>query len=114
MHHKKTTNFLSRIQMETGNSDIPPCITILCREFERRIARNNNYSVRAFARDLGLNPGHLSRIIVRKRTMRYETAEVLCERMGLAGDEKKEFLKSARHTARLNQMRRHIEQAKSC
>lgn len=104
MYHKKTTHFLSLILQDTEKKN-PPCIIILCREFERRINRNNKYGVRAFARDIGLNAAHLSRILQRKRTMRYKTAQILCDRLGLLEEEKQKFLKSAREEARLNKRR---------
>ncbi len=46
-----------------------PLATILKRGFQARVARNPRYSIRAFARDLGLSHSHLLRLMTGRRRL---------------------------------------------
>lgn len=59
-------------------------ITMLLRaELERRQARNPRYSLRALARDLGLNHGTLSRLLHRRRRLTAAAARAIAKRLDL-------------------------------
>ena len=67
----------------------------LKREFERRQGANPRYSLRAYARDLTLDPGLLSRLMTGKRLMAISTAKRVAERLRLAEAEALRFVQSA-------------------
>jgi uncharacterized protein (TIGR02147 family) len=78
-------------------------IDILKQQLEIRTAKNSNYSLRAFARDLDLNPSRLSEILGQKKGLSMAAAEALAERLGLSKDEREFFLLSvtAQHSRSL-------------
>lgn len=67
---------------------------MLMNEFKERVARNKRYSLRAFARDLGVNPGYLPKLFAGKTIPSLETAQDIADRMRLEKVEKARFLKS--------------------
>ena len=71
--------------METGYRQI------IETEFSRRAQRNPNYSLRAFARDLGLSPGRLSLILNRKSGLSPTGASKLSRNLGLSEPEQELF-----------------------
>lgn len=71
-------------------------IDILNEQLEARSAKNNNYSLRAFARDLELNPSRLSQILSKKKGLSEKGAEALAEKLGLNDREKEYFILSAK------------------
>lgn len=59
--------------------------------FELRTIRNPSYSLRAFARDLGLSPSTLSEVLHAKQGLSRRLAVEICERLGIQGVEKEFF-----------------------
>lgn len=55
-------------------------------EFRARKKRNGSYSVRAFARDLGLSPSHLSEFLSGKSNLSHEKADLLADKLKLQGE----------------------------
>jgi uncharacterized protein (TIGR02147 family) len=71
-------------------------IDILNEQLEVRSARNSNYSLRAFARDLELSPSRLSQILNKKKGLSEKAAEALAMKLGLNTREKEYFVLSAK------------------
>lgn len=73
--------------------DIEPTTfeSILKEELSSRLAKNSSYSLRAFARDLNVSPGFLSRLVSGKATPSESFAKDLAQRVGFKG-EKLEWL----------------------
>lgn len=69
---------------------------ILQRNLDERIAANSNYSLRAFARDLGLSPQNLSNIINGRRGIGESMALQLAEKLGLSSREQEHFRETSR------------------
>lgn len=59
----------------------------LSESFEQRRAKNARYSLRSFARDLGLSPSRLSEIL-RGESISVSSAESICERLSLKATQK--------------------------
>jgi len=64
---------------------------ILKSELESRCQQNGRYSLRAFARDLGLSPSRLSEILNKKQGLSPSAAIGVAEKLGFRGDEKDRF-----------------------
>lgn len=56
-------------------------IEILKEEFAQRRSKNSFYSLRSFAKDLGLNPMHLSNIFNNKRGLSKQKAEFVAREL---------------------------------
>lgn len=69
-------------------------ITILNEEFSRRVEKNSRYSMRAFAKQLGIHPSALSRILSGKQRMSSGSALTVTQKIGLTGDVCRLFLQS--------------------
>lgn len=65
-------------------------------EFQTRIKKNPAYSLRAFARAMGLNHSVVSRMLKQKRSLPRSKGEYLAEKLNLSPIEKRQFLLSAR------------------
>lgn len=65
---------------------------ILRVEFESRKARNQYYSLRAFAKSIGIGSGALSEILSGKRNLGLNKATSIAENLNLDESERKEFL----------------------
>lgn len=63
-------------------------------EFARRCDRNPSYSLRAFARALGLTPSALSEILSEKRIPSYKLAQRILGALAPSPEEEREFLAS--------------------
>lgn len=73
---------------------IPDHYSIVIRdELHSRVLKNQNYSLRAFARDLGLTSGNLSDIIKRKVGLSYEKALLISKNLNLGPEDQSLFLK---------------------
>ncbi len=59
-----------------------------------RLQRNRRYSLRAYARDLQLNHGHLSRILNGKRPLSLRQGIAISERLGLSNEGRQRLLKN--------------------
>ncbi len=68
---------------------------ILTTEFERRKFANSSYSLRAFARDLGLSAPRLSQLMAKKSGLSPESAKELAEKLKLSPDMTNWFCDSA-------------------
>lgn len=65
---------------------------VLARELEDRCQRNPRYSLRAYARDLGLQPGKLSEILRARCGLSGSLAGILADRLKLSAHEKRHFV----------------------
>lgn len=61
-------------------------------EYLRRHAKNHNYSLRAFARLLGVSSGRVSQLFSGKRQLTLKTGEKICDALGYSNDDKRKFL----------------------
>lgn len=66
--------------------------------FELRKGKNKSYSLRAYARDLGIHPASLSAVLRKKRKLPLALCLQFCEKMKLTGAERKAFIESAQHS----------------
>lgn len=66
--------------------------SFLKQELHQRSCNNNSYSIRAFARDLGVNDSTLSKLLTGKLTFSAKRVQVLGARLGLCQDRIKEFV----------------------
>lgn len=67
-------------------------IEFLRREFEKRQRANARYSLRAFAKSLGVSSGRLSEYLNGKRDVSYNVGKRIVENLKLSKDEKFDFL----------------------
>ena len=91
------------------DSRVSPRVS-LQEEFNRRKARNRSYSLRAFARTLGLPPGRLSEIFSDKRPLTPKLGEKISASLGLSPDSKKRFLEKVKEARTERSSWRKIEQ----
>jgi uncharacterized protein (TIGR02147 family) len=61
--------------------------TVLREEFERRVYRHPRYSLRAFARDVGVSPSRLSEVLNGQGTVSRRTAAIIAKALGLTGQD---------------------------
>ncbi|MGH1469518.1 MAG: helix-turn-helix domain-containing protein, partial [Bdellovibrionales bacterium] len=61
---------------------------LLKKEYAGKKGRNPAYSLRAFAKHLGLSPGTLSELISEKRPVTLKTAQKVLGRLDISNDEK--------------------------
>lgn len=81
------------MQLETPRS-LPKHYSDIIKElFHTRILKNENYSLRAFARDLNLNPGYLSDLISGKATLSIKKSEEIGRILFLSLEDQKFFSK---------------------
>src|SRR5690349_6949475 len=57
----------------------------LMEEFARRVRVNPRYSLRAYARTLGMSPGALSEVLRNRRPLSLKAAEKVIKALGLTG-----------------------------
>lgn len=62
---------------------MPTMVSFLYTEFEKRRAKNAHYSLRAFARDLGVSAGVLSQVLQGKRPISLKLVESIVSALGL-------------------------------
>lgn len=65
----------------------------LKQRLQERISANPRYSLRAFARDLGLNASKLSEVLNRKQGLSAESARRICRKLSLSPSETEYFCK---------------------
>jgi uncharacterized protein (TIGR02147 family) len=65
---------------------------VLLSEFQRRKTRNPAFSLRAFAKQIGIPAGRLSQYFSGKRAISEAAARRIAERMSLSPDQEKQFL----------------------
>ncbi len=71
---------------------------LLKRELENRLNRNSSYSLRAYARDLGLQPARLSSILSGKKGLSRDSARQVAQRLGLSERESALFIAQVEST----------------
>lgn len=64
---------------------------LLSEKLEERCARNSRYSLRSFARDLGISPARLSDVLRGRYGLSIESAKVIADKMGLNESEISHF-----------------------
>jgi transcriptional regulator with XRE-family HTH domain len=64
-------------------------VDLLLKEFDQRKLKNSRYSLRAYARDLGVDSSFLSKVLRGKRILGYKVAEDMRKR--LSSDGKKSY-----------------------
>ena len=64
----------------------------LRRELDRRLSTNPRYSLRAFARHLGMSPGELSEVLREKRPMSAKACQKVSRALDLSPAEFKQLL----------------------
>ncbi len=69
-------------------------LQVLERELRARVARNPRYSIRAFARDLGISPASLSQILRGIQIPSVRIADRIVRTLGLSDHEAAEFRRS--------------------
>ena len=67
-------------------------VATLQKEYAARRARNPEFSVRAFARWLGISPAQLSQVLSEKRPLTLKMASKIAERLGFSPEERGRFL----------------------
>lgn len=73
--------------------------TLLKKELERRLVYNASYSLRAFARDLGISAPRLSRILNENLGLSFKAANEIAKKIDFKGIDKELFLTLARSSA---------------
>ena len=73
---------------------MPFYVLYLCDELDRRIERNPQYSLRAFARFLDIDASFLSKVLARKQVLSLKKVEAIVEKLGLVEEERKRFIVS--------------------
>ena len=63
----------------------------LRQRLQERISANSRYSLRAFARDLGLNASKLSEVLNRKQGLSVESARKICAKLALSTEDTEYF-----------------------
>lgn len=69
-----------------------PHIDLLKKEFQTRYAKNASYSLRAFARDLGLSAAMVSQVLSGKKGLSEKSALQITRKLGLKGSEAESIL----------------------
>ncbi len=78
-----------------GTDKIADFRGMLRAELGRRQVKNPAYSMRAFARDLGLSASGLSEVLSGKHSLSLRRAVIVSQRLGLSGHESDDFIASA-------------------
>lgn len=79
-------------------------LEVLSKEFQRRLQRNPRYSLRSYAKALGLHPSALSRILAGKQLLSTQASAAVAANLQLPDDEKRLFLTSVVDAHRLQDM----------
>lgn len=87
---------------------------ILRSAYSQRASRNPSYSLRAFARDLGISSSRLSEVLSGRDGLSSEVARRIAVALGLSGEEMRHFcdLSEARHAR--SRIKREQAQARLC
>jgi uncharacterized protein (TIGR02147 family) len=62
-------------------------VEILKHELDKRIQKNARYSMRAFAKHLGISPSSLSNILTNKKGLSERVAQLICKNLEFSGEE---------------------------
>jgi len=86
------------------------CHNLLNQELASRKARNSSYSMRAFARDLGIGSTSLSDVLAEKRKLSAKNIDKIAERLTLSPMEKDMLLQEINGRTRKNEKeKQHLE-----
>ncbi len=80
----------------------PTAVAFLEEELLRRTRANGRYSLRSFARDLGMSPGELSEILRGKRKLSLKAAAKISEVLGFSAEEERYFYRLLRSSESAN------------
>ncbi len=89
----------------------PYHLSLLATEFRRRIAKNPRYSLRAFARQLGLHPSALSRVLSGKQDLSIAASHTVIDALGVSDETRRLFLISVSRERVERQLAHHGESA---
>ncbi len=95
MVHKSTKRFVYSTTEFMNRENVPDGVRKIWESYLRKLESNAGYSIRAFARDLGVDMGHLTRVLTGKRRMRPSTAHRIKDRLGITGPAGLDFVRSA-------------------
>ncbi|BBM83651.1 hypothetical protein [Candidatus Uabimicrobium amorphum] len=73
---------------------IPFYVEYLCNELQDRVARNPQYSLRAFAKFLDIDASFLSKVMSRKKVLSLKKVDEIVEKLRLTEEERKKFILS--------------------
>jgi uncharacterized protein (TIGR02147 family) len=76
---------------------------LLKQKLMERLKSNSKYSLRAFARDLFIEPGQMSRVLNGKKNISIEAAKSISEKLFKSQAEKEEFLNLVEYSVSRNQ-----------
>jgi uncharacterized protein (TIGR02147 family) len=114
MWSERLTYYTDRIKyvpVKTTNHSEINLSRMLSSELEKRMSKNSNYSLRAFSRDLGLDPSHLSAILKGKKGIAPSRALELAKTLKLNAAETLSFqLAIERDFARSSKNRKTAEE----
>ena len=79
-------------------------IALLLREFQKRKAKSSLYSLRAYARDIGIHPSSLSQILRSNRKIPHATALKIVKKLKLSPSSAQDFLESNKGRGLLDQV----------
>ena len=79
-------------------------IDIIKEKLEAKKKKNSLYSLRGFAKQLGISPAHLSQILNKKRPLTLKTANKIANSLSLSPIEKEKFL-DALNTDQINSLK---------
>ena len=82
----------------------PPHVTIMQDELDKRVAENDQYSMRAFALSLGLDPAYISRVLNNKQAISTTAAKQISRRLNLVEEDRVRFLESVADEKRCSSM----------
>jgi uncharacterized protein (TIGR02147 family) len=78
----------------TNHSNLPFHLAVLSEEFSKRIRKNARYSLRAFSKFLGIDPGQMSKILNRQTVLSVKSASKISEKLNLSPHEIHLFIAS--------------------
>lgn len=74
-------------------------VEVLEKEYSRRLVVNSNYSLRAFARDLGIDQSSLSKVLARKRQLTDEVIVRVASNLKLSSSQIKKIINASNITS---------------
>jgi uncharacterized protein (TIGR02147 family) len=72
---------------DNNKGNIMKLISKISNEFEKRKERNSSYSIRAFARDIGVSHGHLLQLLSGKKSFSYKIVDKIIESLEITKTE---------------------------
>lgn len=81
-------------QQQASSVDLPLHVRMLSEELVERKSKNDRFSLRAFARKLGLHPSSLSRIMTGKQELSLKAAALILSKLELSPEREQAFIYS--------------------